>query len=979
MKPQCLFVFSVLALASSLLAQGPYDAAFIPEAEYQQTFFVTPNGDPNHSGPMILEMLGGGDAVMGGGEYAKVGVVAGIYYARMTEGASDDYRFYITKGPKRRSLPLPPDVTDLSQLPSIVTDGLADWATSPSLIPRTIAGLEWARYYDVPISFQLHTIVSHGGTFGDEDIDINIYFETMGKDQCMWDVSDICDPDDDPATIDNAGASWGGFSFATPTLADPVLGAQMGYDLRFQAYVKRNLQDGLRQTMEIASHPRYAGHIAGFAIDPEIHYPAHDNGTPIPQHADYGGGTVVRPFLEDYHPVMCRQFAYYLRDRYGDATPLNDTNGDGVTFWGDFGTDYVNSGGFGHDHSTPPATWEDIDPPRKYPRTKSSVRTAYWQEWCNFRVEVMNDFLDRLVTWTIEGGVPPTRMFTHQTMANASYNENRAQWDNADWLDDWSHMETPGGYSGFSQYQPYGVNGYHNGKHYYENLYRRDEGFGAPEYNPMVIGAGGPWATPSEVRNCVRTAWDKRAHILWAHSWGSASHPAYDCYTTAWDQDPATRGPVGWTLVNFDPHPTSDTRLIATTTGNSYMESPTLSLDASQYTYLVAIMHPALARGQQMGEMRVDFQTQGDPTWKTVTEDIVRHQPYGTKAFPIHMASHPGWTGTVTRLRFHPIPTQDSNVYVKQLIAARPNALTSEFASLISDKKDTPRPALPSPVDVAAPMDLAASIATFSPSGNFTFYGTDQDSQLNQPNVFFYEDAVTCGGVSKTGIVAYAPYHLGLRKTGKYRRLRLPSNSEITLSFFVGIRDGYSSTDGVRFRVYLRDEGRMLHNLFLKEWRWNQWTPKQAVDLTPYSGQVVDLFFETQGIAKTSGDASVWGEPLITAAPIVSGLTIKTESGQTLAKFDRYGNLELTGALLENTIPRGTANSDFLVKSLGGATVAGIYTTGDLALAGSAHESQTSLAPPAGSLVIKNDVGEVVAYISPYGDLLLKGTVTSGP
>jgi len=977
MIPKYLPALCVLVAAGVCLAAGPYDAAFIPESEYDQSFYVTPNGDASYVAPMVLKMIGAGDPVMGGGQYAKAGVQVGFFYTRWTEGASDDYRYYVTKGPEYRSMFLPPDVTSLSQLPSIVTSSLPAWAR-PSEMPTTIAGLEWARYYNLPVSFQMQCIQTHGGDISDQLYDLDLHFETLGKDQCMWDVSDICDPDDDPTTLDNAGAGWGNFTFATPTLADPVLGAQMGYDLQYKAYVKRNLQAGMEQLLEIASHPRYAGRIAGFAIDPEIHFPAHDNGTPIPRHADYGGGTVVRPFYEDYHPVMCRQFAYYLRDRYGDTTPVADTNGDGVTFWVDFGTDYTSSGGFGHDHSVAPATWEAVDPPRKYPPTKYTTRTRYWQEWTNFRVEVINDFVDELVIWAIEAGVPATRMFTHQTMATSSYNSNRAQWDNADWLDDWMHMETPWGYSGISQYQPYGVNGYGNGNYWYENLRRRDESWGAPEYNPMVIGPGGPWATASEIRNCVRTAWDKRGHILWAHAWGNSDYPVFDCYTTVWNRDDVTRGLEGWTLVNLDPQSGTQTRLIATTTGNSYMESPTISLNASEYQFLVPIMHPVLY-GQQVGDLRVDFQKQGDPTWRTVTVTALQSGPWGTRPFPIDMTTNPNWTGTVTKLRFHPVPTANSTVLLDRLVAGRANAFTSELASLLADKKDTPRPDLASPVDVVTPLLLADSISPLSATGNFVFYGLDSDGDLNAANTFFYKSTVACGGVSKEAMVARAPNLLGMRKTGKWRGLRLPANSEIELSFSIGIRDGYTSTDGARFRVYLRDEARELHTLFLEEWRWNQWSPTYAVDLTSYTGQTVNLFFETQSISDATGDEAVWGEPTITAQPMMPELRITNSSGQMAAQFDSAGNLTLEGILTENAEPAAVGGSQVLVKTQGGSVIAAFDADGNLVLAGSVYDSQGLLDPPPGSFRIEDDAGMVVAYISPTGDLYLLGTVTTGP
>lgn len=111
----------------------------------------------------------------------------------------------------------------------------------------------------------------------------------------------------------------------------------------------------------------------------------------------------------------------------------------------------------------------------------------------------------------------------------------------------------------------------------------------------------------------------------------------------------------------------------------------------------------------------------------------------------------------------------------------------------------------------------------------------------------------------------------------------------------------------------------------------------------------------------------------------LTGLTIKNVARQPLAKFDSYGNLELSGSVRENSTPRGSGGSDFLVRNQGGAVVAGVYTNGDVVLLGSVYENQTSLSPPAGSLVIKNDAGDVVAYIAPTGDLYLKGQVASIP
>ena len=96
----------------------------------------------------------------------------------------------------------------------------------------------------------------------------------------MWDVTDVCDPTNDCGVnwtaMDNnkndltpAGASWGDFTYATPTMADPDLALEVacGDDdalvLPYKGYLKRNLQDGVSQVLEILSldtiNPRSKG------------------------------------------------------------------------------------------------------------------------------------------------------------------------------------------------------------------------------------------------------------------------------------------------------------------------------------------------------------------------------------------------------------------------------------------------------------------------------------------------------------------------------------------------------------------------------------------------------------------------------------------------------------------------------------------------------------------------------------------------
>jgi len=127
------------------------------------------------------------------------------------------------------------------------------------------------------------------------------------------------------------------------------------------------------------------------------------------------------------------------------------------------------------------------------------------------------------------------------------------------------------------------------------------------------------------------------------------------------------------------------------------------------------------------------------------------------------------------------------------------------------------------------------------------------------------------------------------------------------------------------------------------------------------------------------GDPSESDVDTVTISVSLPGLSIKNLAGDTVAKVDSTGNLELTGILREATPPRGSGGSDFLIKGAGGAVALGIYTNGDVVLAGAVHENQTSLTPPPGSFVIKNDSGDVVAYVTQGGDLYLAGQVVVLP
>lgn len=874
-------LFPLLTLLTAVAFGGE---PFSDPDQYRDTFFVTANGNCNLTAPMIREMVGAGEdlSVFGGGNYAKVGCSTGMYYARMTDGASNDYLFHVLRSPENRTGILPPDVTALSDLPVEITSELPSYTTL-SKAPRFLMELEWARYHNLALTIQLQAIGSHGGNIStDAPYDLNIYFESMGKDQCMWDVSDQCDPLDDCGAdylascnagacdtnlLTSAGASWGGFTYATPTLVDPVVAAEAGYDLQFQAYVKRNLQDGIQQILSILSLPRYEGMLVAFALDPELHYPSHDDGGASASYPDANGtpNAVNRPMIEDYHPAHVYGFGKWLSEQYGDTDPNTDSNGDGHSFWGDYSSEYMASGGFGHDHSVAPSDWDRVDPPRL---ESAQPTDAYWQVWSKYKVEALDAFLENMIDWIIEAGVPAERIYTHQTF-NPIFKADRSNSSARQWLDDWSHLETDGGFMGISKYQPYQVG---QGYYLYENLALRDDGWGAPEYNPYVISPGVAYASAAQVANDVQTAWDTGAHVLWMHSWGNYSYPAVTLNAPGayWQEDPAIAGPSGWTPVNFTTSAYANHTEAAT--ADAYFESPdNLNLVAADFPFFTAKMHHLLAAQQNALESwKVSFITDADPSWSTakaVELDSVRHACHGHKEYVLPMHENQEWAGTIKQLRMHPVSVAGSSVWIKETALATPNAFTTELQNLVISKKDTPRPIQALETSIQLPFDLTTNLDSFG--DNFVTYGAATDGDFATAGNF-YAVSATSGGVSREGIAAPTDqYRLQTTKTGKWRKIIIPSSvTDIpTLRFYVGLEDGSNSVDGVQFRVRVRDEQREFHTLFDTTHWEADWSVLQEISLEAFEGQAVDLLLETNGIASAAGEAPVWGEPEIIAVP----------------------------------------------------------------------------------------------------------------
>lgn len=927
-----LSAFAVVGTLAAPPVAARQGSAFTSEADYARTLFMTPNGNASVVGPLVRGLLAPQDdslrQLLGGGEFVKVGVQADVGYASYTEGTDDDFRYYINRGPRHASLPLPPGVT-LADLPAIVRSGatsstkddLAPWATD-SRVPTVVAAFEWARAYNLPVTLQLHTSGPQSGTsasgIGDDEVlDLARWFEFGGpngsvpcpsdqaslqhrRNQMMWDVTDACDPDKDPCSFEPA-ATWAWYSFATPTLARPESGEEVfGERLFYRDYLFRNLASAIEQIVALANEPRYAGRLVAVAIDPEVHYPDHVLASPA-----NCSSLTQHPFIGDYNPAFIREFAHYERQRYDDLTPLQDTNRDGRTFESDFGADYASSG------TTVPTAWEQLDPPRVIPCDASTARTKYWHEWINFRSYALGRFLEEMVAVIADAGMPPQRIFLHQTAGSASHDINRSNGialngGVVEYIDEWHQMEVSRGTQGTSLYGPNGVDdqpGYSDltyfqdsGRYVYDQLGQREDSWGSPEFNPSFISLGS-FADRNRLDAALHKAFDRGAHVLWPHAWPYLDIPGFDMSThrhlvrstslvqtlrgnfETW----VSHGPgIPWTASNVtsDNDPVAPALYAQGSTGPWYIESPPLTIDADQFQQLAIDFEATDSLPPREFEVNVEFQTTiSSSTWH-LAKLIARTHTWGQRYFVGDFSHVPEWTGTVTRLRVYPFTGPGSRALLSTLFLPGHNDFSSELHELAVEKDGVGRPQPPTPLALGSlPVNLATLANNSSADAHLRIYGTDpvgtppRFNDFGKLGNFEYAASATCGGVTRTDVILEpAAQYLGMHKTGRYRRVQLPNFPDLCLSFQVGLQGAApSGADGVRFRVLLRAENRELATgagepegaLFDMEWCKYAWSPLQIVDLSAYAGQVVDLMFETHGIDDTNGDLSVWAKPTI--------------------------------------------------------------------------------------------------------------------
>lgn len=919
-----LNLVAVLAACASMnaaLAQGN-PAAFTPHSTYESTFFITPNGDPNFVGPMVKKMLSANvPGVFGGGQFTKVGLSIAMFYTTATEGAKPyengagnyDYQYYVNRGPIWHALPLPPDVLNLSELPAEVRDGLdgvngtADDAPhwmSLAKVPRVIAALEWARYLNLPLSIQMQATGPYGGVrdplTGSEgltqfspttNIDLDLYVESLGASHCMLDHLDRADPDGDPATFDSADLSFVTIDEGQPSWAQPSF-----VDATYLQYLQRNVQSSISQLIAYAALPRYAGRLLAIALDPEMHYGSFKIMDPATQ-TEY-------PAVLDYNakmisgttPGVLGGFQKFCADKYGDVSPLTDSNQDGKTFWRELGGEYMASGTATHDHSVAVTDWNQIDPPRNPPRTTAEPRTRYWHLWTEYRVDVLKKFLNDYVGWCVDAGMPANRVFAHQASANASFWPWRATHDNEEWCDEWSQVSPSKGRSGISIYQSRDVITQQNR---YGILGSRDDAWGSPEYNPYVTGSdivtgyAVVESDPDKLNAAVDETWSTNAHVLWAHHWGDVTAPVFDCTSWRWVRNEATENFVNplspsevWTSANMVPFADR----LCSYAQPCLIQSPTVAINADEAKFLSIKMNNDARFTQEAyglvpmstAVLQVDFRKNG--VWYTdasttfridlsipATQSTPEVPPANAAWNVVDLSNNPNWSGTVTGLRIYPAPQVGNCINFEELIVSRDNPFTVRMRELMQSKKDDDRNVVSDPVlNPTFPFVVGPALATI-PGSNLKIYETsplfaddtedfnDEHTDFGQAGNFFREQTATAGGAVMDAVVQPPSTFLGLKKTARLRRVQLPSNNPVTLKFNVGLLDDVAVADGAQFRVLVRDASLALTEISSVIWRKNEWSSEIRVDLDAWMGQSIDIYFEVNDLLVHSGELAAWG------------------------------------------------------------------------------------------------------------------------
>ena len=103
---------------------------------------------------------------------------------------------------------------------------------------------------------------------------------------------------------------------------------------------------------------------------------------------------------------------------------------------------------------------------------------------------------------------------------------------------------------------------------------------------------------------------------------------------------------------------------------------------------------------------------------------------------------------------------------------------------------------------------------------------------------------------------------------------------------------------------------------------------------------------------------------------------IRDNADRKLAVFDNFGNVNIKGALIQNTEPIADENDFVIQDTFGNLSAVITNPEGDMLLKGALNENQVLLVPTSNSFTIQNKNNETVAYFNSTGSLFLKGTLT---
>jgi len=152
------------------------------------------------------------------------------------------------------------------------------------------------------------------------------------------------------------------------------------FNRELRKYQKRNLQAAVKIIVEFAQ--KYPNLFLAITIDPEI---------------------FMNPFYyADYNPLTIEEFRNYEKLKF---------NGRIADFNKAMGTNF--------------SDWSKVDPPRpSKDKGGATPGNKFWEEWTDFRINLIDRFVQEEVDWAREAGLSPDQIYTHQTV----------RYDNPNWM-----------------------------------------------------------------------------------------------------------------------------------------------------------------------------------------------------------------------------------------------------------------------------------------------------------------------------------------------------------------------------------------------------------------------------------------------------------------------------------------------------------------------------------------------------------------